>query len=212
MMKSKNKPSRNPCEQSLLITPLSVDDCISKIEDLANVDLKVTIKHQSKYKAEINFVQRRDYDHPIYTTSRLIATKNGTCVTFDGGKSLTTNKAIQLYVEMLLIWVSRLALGAALIVMVVMIIKDPLITPLWFCILFLIYGLYTAKESSYPNRQDGNFDSKYMTESMLERSANLKASLYDALYVDPSEVRWDELGNEYYVDTNTYHEGRVKGT
>ena len=203
-MKAKNKPTHNPCEQSLIVTPLSIDDCIYKIEDMAYFDLKVTIKRESRYKAEVDFVQRRDYDHPIYTRSRLTASKDGTCVTFDGSRPTTIDKIIQSYVEMFLVWVSRLVLGVALLLIVVMVIQDPLITPLWFCTLFVIYGLYTARESRYRIRQTDNFDSKYMTESMLKRSASLKASLYNALYIDPTELRKDELGNEYYVDVPKY--------
>ena len=36
---------------------------------------------------------------------------------------------------------------------------------------------------------------------MLKRADVLKADLYHALFVDPSEARYDELGNVYYVDT-----------
>jgi hypothetical protein len=36
---------------------------------------------------------------------------------------------------------------------------------------------------------------------MLKRAEVLKADLYDTLYIDPTEARHDEFGNEYYVDT-----------
>lgn len=206
-MKAKNKPTRNPCEKSLIVTPLSLTDCISKIEEMANFDLKVSIKWQSKIKAEVNFVQRQDYDHPIYTTSQLIATKEGICVTFDGGKPTKTDKTTQVYFEMFLVWVSRLVLGVVLIHVAVMAIREPRITPLLFFVLFVAYGLHTIKVSGYRIRQTENFDNDHMTESMLKRSASLKASLYNALYIDPSEVYQDELGNEYFVDTSHHQKG-----
>ncbi len=212
MMKSKNKPSRNPCEQSLLITPLSVEACISKIQDMANFDLEVHIVHRSKYNAEIEFVERHNDDIPMYITSRLMASQDGTCVTFEDGSAKETEKTLWTYILLFIAGMVAIYLLWILLQIVLMIARNPEVAPVWLAILPIAFILGRLKRDRYQTSQSDSFDSDKMTKIRHQRAEVLKGDLYATLHIDPAEVRWDELGNEYYVDTNTYHEGRVKGT
>jgi hypothetical protein len=90
-MTTKNKRSFNLPKDYLIVTPLTLETCLKEMQALANFDLKVNIKHQSDYHAEVQFVERHNDDLPMYITSRLIAIGAGTCVTFEVSEYLNAS-------------------------------------------------------------------------------------------------------------------------
>lgn len=202
--KQKNKRA-DVNEDCILITPLSIEVCLSKIEAMTYYDLKVDIKYHSRYKAEVYLEQRRDYDHPIYITSQLIATERGTCVTFDGGKP--SKSGFQGYGDRFAKWLMRLILGIAWLPATYLIIEDPAsVRPLMIlflvCLFLFSYDIHSLRKSRFPTSKSVDFKTDVMTESMLRRANELKSNLYNALYAKQSEARFDELGNMYYIDAD----------
>jgi len=209
-MKTKNKPTRNPCEQSLLVTPLSVEDCISKIEDMANFDLAVNIVHQSKYNAEIEFVERHNDDIPIYITSRLMASQNGTCVTFELENFVNGNRSN--ISDSPLTHSITVALGATIFWLVasIVIFTPSANTEGLLCLTPLIFLAILYRNGSPIEVEPAKYkiDTGKIRRLMRQRAEVLKGDLYDTLHVDPAQVRQDELGNEYYIDV-TNQEGKT---
>jgi hypothetical protein len=72
--------------------------------------------------------------------------------------------------------------------------------------------LYVASileaEMSAESQPQHKFNADKIRRLMIQRADILKGDLYDTLYVDPSEARQDELGNEYYVVANVYNKRR----
>jgi hypothetical protein len=208
VMKIKNSPTRNPCENSLIVTPLSIDDCIYKIEEMEYFNLTVDINHQSIKRVDIYLMQRRDFDHPSYITLQLIVTGEGTCVTFHADKSPKKKSSFRTYAEQFLSLLVVLFIGVAVLQLVTTIILNSDIIVQVTLIVFLSFWMLPFKNRGNTTTETHSFDSDHMTESMLKRAEDLKISIRDTLYVDPSEARQDELGNEYYVEANVYNKRR----
>jgi hypothetical protein len=209
-MKTKNRLASSPCENSLIVTPLSVEDCISKIEDMANFDQEVNIVHQSKYNAEIEFVERHNDDIPMYITSRLMASQNGTCVTFEFDQptrektrpslrqrkwreSRTTTIVVAMLMTLLIISVLTQFVEGFMVYLC--------LAPIIFFVSWLqVIPSVSVKPANYEINTDK------VRRLKRQRAEALKGDLYDTLHIDPSEAHRDELGNEYYIDLAN-HEG-----
>ncbi len=211
-MTIKNKRTPIQPKDYLIVTPLTLETCLNEMNALANFDLNVNIHYQSDYHAEVQFIERHNDDLPVYITSRLIATQNGTCVTFEVSEYLRESN-IRRSSNKRYAWRSTLPILGVIAVMFVLSSQTPEALVMFMCGGPILYaGSILEAEMSADPKPNVKIDADKIRRLMRQRADILKGDLYHALYVDPSEARQDELGNEYYVDTNTYHEGRVKGT
>ena len=202
MDKIKNIPTEIPRERCIITTSLPIETCISKVEDMAYFDLKVDIRHQSKRKAEVHLMQRRDFDHPIYITLQMTVTEEGTCVTFHADKSPQKTDLLLTSLEAFLALLAILFIGFFIVQSATMKVLDLSFLIQLVLVIFLTEWLHSLQIRHHNTTEIHNFDSDQMTESMLKRAEALKANLIDILSVDPSEARFDELGNIYFIESS----------
>ena len=207
-MTTKNKRATTQAKDYLIVTPLSLETCLTEIEAMANFDLNVNINYQTDYHAEVQFVERHNDDLPLYITSRLIATQNGTCVTFELSEYVREGMA-QGVVHKAQDWQSIIWILVVTILTMIVVSQVPQMILAFICVspMFLFWSM-VENVSDSPHSSD-NFDIDKIRRLMLQRAEVLKADVYDVLYIDPTESRQDELGNEYYVDISIYNDGHV---
>ncbi len=170
---------------------------------MANFDLEVHIVHRSKYNAEIEFVERHNDDIPMYITSRLMASQDGTCVTFEldhyasEGRpnpllSSQTRRSMTTALSMSILWVAvSLVLFTPSANMSAMLC----LTPVVFLVMFIRENsTIRLKPATYKINTDK------VRRLIRQRADILKGDLYATLHIDPAEAHRDELGNEYYID------------
>lgn len=198
-MTIKNK--RTPIQPTdyLIVTPLSIRACLNEMKALANFDLAVHINDQSDYHAEVQFIERHNDDLPVYITSRLIATQTGTCVTFEVSEYLresNTRRIPKIAHNWQFLFPVILMAGIFLMVSQV---REAFVSLVCMGPFLYMMSILEAEMKSDP-QPNVKIDTAKIRRLMRQRADILKGDLYHALHVDPSEVRQDELGNEYYVD------------
>lgn len=204
---TKTKNTLIPQGEALLTTPLSVADCIKQLQEMKHFDLTVNILRQSKHSAELKFIERHNDDLPLYVTSRLMTTNDGTRVSFELSEYLRERTAQKPESGQLTPKQSRFAGG--FVVAIMMLVFGGITVPemMWSTILctipFTVFifgiGWLAIGPVEETPAQMGQRSHK-IKALMHQRAEVLKADIIDALTIDPTKENIDELGNVYYID------------
>ncbi len=205
MTKAKN--TIIPSGDVLLTTPLSVAECVEKLQNMAHFDLNVHIVRQSTHSAEVKFVERHNDDLPLYVTSRLMTTKNGTRVSFELSEYL--RERTQQPREAVKSIYQNPKLAAALVFITMIFIMagykagDLVAMGSYLLPVLLIGGgiVHEIEKTKYTTTpMERKQRSRKIKAIMHQRADVLKEDIIDALTIDSTEEQFDELGNAYYIE------------
>ena len=198
---NKQKKQNHKHEDCLLITSLSIDDCLFRLEAMANKDLEIESQVLTDYLAEVQFAERRNDDAPLYVTALVKDTKQGTCVTLNRRPYLKDESDTSSWspVDML-----SSVLSSTIFVLVVGGFAthrlEWLIFSL-FCLLPSVLFLDWLSPHKTKPTLTTKTDSRRLNELMDSRYEMLRADVRTMLKVDPLDTRYDAVGNAYYVES-----------
>lgn len=209
MTKTKNTPiSRKDCAY---LSPLSVATCVAEIKAMAHYELEVRVVRQSKHSAELEVVERYNDDVPLYITYRLMDMSDGTCVSYHLSSLLVRDKKPTLHKSQPTHpqddTTFKSIIGALIFILIVILILQLPVE------LFVIYAILIPpisylkdwidkiKAESDPTKSDVSpYQSEKVRQLMLKRAEAVKSEVIRTLRSVTKDVRYDELGNAYYLD------------
>lgn len=195
---SKRKNTQIDERDLLLTTPLTVHECIVEILKLADTDLKIQVEEETKFRAQLSIVESFNDNLPLHITCRLVRTHDSTTITFELYSQYLEDQLNPPLSKTVFSSMNYLMDGILVLFMTILVMSNPTLAPIFlFLVPVFVAQWLSSRELLTPKHPEMTDLAK---EEMHERIEILKSLIVDALHIDPAEVRYDVVGNAYYLD------------